>query len=465
MTENELGAEQPMQSMNWLSIYPTISTTEREFLDRFSISLGNFPKTQDIVLAVDEAIDKKSHQGAQLQAEELSLLKNVFGFISEGVSLGLDEGVDIRNREIADAFVKQKFLERTGDLREWNFYSGFYGGDFVEPPQEVVRQRKIEHLAESDSSTQQLHEQYIPHEQTGDTVEFLTKRLKKLLEVKKDAPVVMVDIGGMYGTTMLELASVFPEEIHNGKLLLVVTNLTLDKEKIDLRALPTNGTGMPNNYSTLYKQYGDMVHFVVSDVQGLVGKKITLPDGSEFQIGNGSCDILHESWSISTNSKILEKEAETLADLVGTKGIILSRRTDSFKRTSGISTPRQNMKNLFSVGFSLLSFFANTPVQGHEETKNQMAFRTRPLLDARLSVVTHNLHAKGLQEISSVVDQEQKVHSLNYAVWMGSQAEPLDIVDYKGNSMSVQSNTPTEESSKEKEVNALTRLISRIKNI
>jgi hypothetical protein len=165
-----------------------------------------------------------------------------------------------------------------------------------------IRRKNPEKSHEAGDFHEIVDDTYVPHEVAGDTVHFLNQRIDSLLKENRSEPVVVVDIGGMYGMTLLELADQHQSEIQDGKLILIVTNIGHTREIIENARIPTNGLGIYNNYRELYQRAGHSVHFVNTDVKGLLQTSIRLPSGVEYKLKPGSIDIIHESWSLSVHS-------------------------------------------------------------------------------------------------------------------------------------------------------------------
>jgi len=425
----------PDLAANWLTVYPSTNKKDRKFLLEFSRLLGNTPDTKEIVLAISEALETRSFKRKQLNNHQIKLLINVFNFITRGVELGVDVAVSLQERMVTDRETVNNQRKRN-ELRDyynnWSFYTGDYRGQLVE------------------NSTNDLNidifndENYIPNQEPGDCVHFLKKRIEKLLTTKKNLPVVLIDIGAMYGTTLLELASVFEEEILAGKLVLIGTDLILDKKFIEEGPKPSNGNRLYSNYEKLYKSVGHLVHFLVSDVKNLKNNSISLPTGDTLIISPGSVDIVHESWSISAHSRSLERDIINICDLLGDNGVLMSRTSDPIRGGSGIRKGPET--NYISPAYFEVSNITKADLYKtklYEILNTDDDFKMRTIFEETKSAAVGTLENRGYKIIDRIVDPTSgQKKDLSYTFYVGNNAVPLDIYDEKGNKMIVKDNTP-----------------------
>lgn len=435
---SETSLTQRNESTNWLTIFPAKSEQDRNKLKSLMQDLGDFPDTQQIVMTLSDVIDSGMLNGKKVSDRDLNFLKSVLAYISKGIKLGLDEVVSLRLRRITDNEIKkhaQEQAEENKSVEVWSYYSGDYRGQLIGESEAKRRKYPLMPASTGDSRVKG-DEKYVPHEKAGDTVHFLSKRIEYLLDKKSREPVVLIDIGAMYGMTLLELANQFRAEVLAGKLVLIATNIGLTREVIEKTPKPRNGTGLYQNYGDLYQKAGSLVHFLVTDVEGLVGKKIDLPNGQEFTLQSGSVDIVHENWSISKHSKSLEYDVAQIASLAGDKGIIMSNRHDLTRGSGGLSASDvKQTDRLTPSNFSLSSL---SRARSDELRQNQDEFGTRNIHSDILIQSNQTLLNNGFQLVEYVRDPyDHQKHQLNYSFWMGRQTEPLDLFNNNGNEIIV----------------------------
>lgn len=420
------------ESANWLSVYPAQSKQERQKLLDLAKSIGNRPDTQEIVMALSDAVDKKSFKGKALSAKDIQLLQRVLKFIGEGVSLGIDEAVSLKLRRLTDAETKQTAQSRSeteNSAESWSFYSGDYRGQVIGESDQARKTHP--YMSSYTGNFEKINnESYVPIQENGDAVQLLKMRVEQLLQKKLDSPVVLIDVGAMYGTSLLELAIAFKSEVEQGRLILVATNLGLSREIIEQASKPVNGQRLPKNYDQLYQEAGHLVHFLETDVEGLMDKELTLPNKEMFKLTKGAVDIIHENWSISAHSKSLEIDLAQIADLLGDQGMLLSRTNDP-KRSSGGLGRSESKSDYLPTGYFTVSSFSKAYMENGYDLQDK--FHTRNVAREMMNAAIQTLFNRGFYTVDKVVSpDDQQTHVLNYAFYMAKNSEPLTIYTEKG---------------------------------
>lgn len=440
MAEEEMQVE---MSSNWLMVYPTETEEEHQYLVDLAHGMGQNPDSKQIVLGLSDALDTGKFGERNLTGKQKKLLSKVMGFIAEGIELGMDESVNHRMREVTQANLHRILREevRRGEAEDATYYSGDYRGPMigavVGKDGGVVRRQ-----SDVGGSEKLKDETYVPHEQVEDTVYFMKKRIERLLAQDRGEPVVVIDIGAMYAGTMLELGDYFCEAVTAGKLVLVATNLVMTREVIEKAPRKRNGTGLEVNYENVYEKGKDLVQFVTGDVTSLLGLEVTLPNGNKFKLTEGSCDLVHESWSISAHSKTLEKDVAILARLLNEKGLLLSRRRDQLRTHHGIVDPGWSERARGRAAGVNASFanarFEKTGDPEYDEY-NWELWRARDNFMMRdLGADVHeraadNLRLHGFRWVNQVEEKEgREVRELNYSIWAREATDPLVFWDEVG---------------------------------
>lgn len=419
------------RSANWLNIYPARTQEERDILLEFDKSLGNFPDTKEIVLTLYNAIEIGSHANKNLSQAETDLFKAVLDFITKGVALGLDVPVSLQERVTTDSENKKSLREEAQDakdpnLENFSYYNGDYRGSIInEGPASINLLLRTK--------------DYIPHQQPGDTVHFLKNRLETLLDLKPDKPVVLVDIGAMYASTLLELAEVFKNRIESGELVLIATNLALSRQLIESAPKPRNGQLLYQNYQKKFNEFGHLIHFVVSDVGQLDGLTLPLPNGAQITLSVGSIDIAHENWSITAHSYSLEKDIADLATLVGASGLIMSRSYDPIRGpSSGLRTYKTELDHLFSGEDALLELSDAFGENPDYQLDGYRKFQLRSVRTEMRRAAIATLQERGFKQVSSVrVPERNREYQLNYTFYMGKDTSSLKLFTDTGQEVSL----------------------------
>lgn len=148
---------------------------------------------------------------------------------------------------------------------------------------------------------------------------FLHDTASQLLKVKTD-PVTFLDIGGGAGATWSRLALCFGDEINDGKIAFVVSNLVFSPED----HLRKNGFPEGGNFLTRSK---GLVHYVKGEFSQLKDKTIPLPNGTELPL-EGSVDLGMERRSVTVWSKIPEVAILDIPPLLSPYGVYMVHKSD-----------------------------------------------------------------------------------------------------------------------------------------
>jgi hypothetical protein len=170
--------------------------------------------------------------------------------------------------------------------------------------------------------------------------EVFASRIRTLLELQLDRPVIAADIGGMYGVSFLRLSHVFRAEIAQERLVLLVTNVNHDPDKVEITEEVFRDE--VNHYIPIVAEsklakHDKRVHYVNALPSELSGQSIVLPSGREMQISE--IDIIHERLAIAAHSFIPDREVTTLLHMLSSQGIFIGEKYTHPKHD------RQNQRN------------------------------------------------------------------------------------------------------------------------
>jgi len=181
------------------------------------------------------------------------------------------------------------------------------------------------------------------------------KQAMEVLEAKKKdnvgKPVVVLDLGGMYGLTFLRLAKATEELVKEGKIVYVVSNLTFNPGIISEDQVKEFPGLNHSDYNDFFLQNRGLVHFIVSDVDELGDTQIDLPDGGNLQLG-GNIDIIHEQSALG-KSTIPDSDLPTLGKTLSPYGIFFLGDKDPL---CTVNPPafEVGVKNLLQIGVTEL---------------------------------------------------------------------------------------------------------------
>lgn len=162
-----------------------------------------------------------------------------------------------------------------------------------------------------------LPESHYTHRRNGEQLDcyvkgidsFIADRIRKVLALKKDVPVVALDIGGMVGVSWSRLARLFEQEVEEGRVVLVVSNLAYDPDQ----DLAKEILGKVNR--TIVNEARGLAHYIVADPSRLTETQVQLPDGSSLPLA-GNVDVAFERFSLHYWSFVPEAEIPQVASLL-----------------------------------------------------------------------------------------------------------------------------------------------------
>lgn len=151
---------------------------------------------------------------------------------------------------------------------------------------------------------------------------FFSEYLQKQMELKRAEPVIAVDIGGMLGLSWVRLAKHFENEVKEGRIAFVVTNLTYQRHDIlaDPKLTPEEQTFLVNNEN--------LVHFCNAAASNLPNLTIILPNDRTIALRAHS-DLVHECNSVTCWSKIPDLDIYILGILLSPYGAYFVHEIDA----------------------------------------------------------------------------------------------------------------------------------------
>lgn len=163
---------------------------------------------------------------------------------------------------------------------------------------------------------------------------------KKLEDKSNTEPFIVLDIGGMNGTTWLRLAEEFEEEVRTSRVSFVVSNLKfVPGSETEDRSLYGHDTKVSKDYVDTTRKKG-IVNYVQGNLGRLRRKSISLPNGRELKL-EGNCGLIHESSSVSAWSLIPELELQRIPNLLKENGVYISPTSEPSGEKMGNEVQRK----------------------------------------------------------------------------------------------------------------------------
>lgn len=289
------------------------------------------------------------------------------------------EGLDAR------LLLQQQREEELRDQEDWYWNLGIYSDESVvagHSPGRIIRN--------SEGQTVILEGYEV----------FLYDTALQLLAIKKNDPVLMLDIGGGVGGTFNHLAVALRDQIEDSRLAIIVSNINASQdEQIGVfdahRESSTDKKLLIRQSLTDLDAAQGLVHHVTGNFRSLRTQSITLPNGQNVKLER-NIDVAHERHSLTPQTFTPELDIPEIGHLLSPYGIY--------------SVPSNNVENLYTV-------VPKGVVLGEAAMGDQITQRKSGILVAHRSLVTDF----GLQRVPTV---EAGTH----------QGKPMNTVIYKGHS-------------------------------
>jgi len=162
-----------------------------------------------------------------------------------------------------------------------------------------------------------------------------------------DVPVVVLDLGGMYGVPLIRLAKATEDLVKRSKIVYVVSNLTFNPATMSDEEV-RNFTGLGHSdYDDFFLQNRRLVNFLVSDAEELRDAQISLPNGKSMSL-YGHIDLIHEQNALG-KSQLLDSDLPTLGTSLSSYGTIFLGDKDA-NNTVNPTAFRIGERNLLQIG-------------------------------------------------------------------------------------------------------------------
>ena len=152
------------------------------------------------------------------------------------------------------------------------------------------------------------------------------KQIMEILAAKQrdsiSDPVVVLDIGGMYGISLIKLAKATEELVKQGNVVYAVSNLTFNPGTMPDEEVRSTVTGLGHpEYDDFFLQNRGLVHFIMSDVEELKDIQLSIPNGRSLRLF-GNLDLIHEQNALG-KSPMLDSDLPDLGNALSPYGTLL----------------------------------------------------------------------------------------------------------------------------------------------
>lgn len=315
---------------------------------------------------------------------------------------------------------RKRIAEKDDRLETWDFMSGVYNRPLMSF-NEDEKASGVSGLLK-DTSLQN------PLETPGYVESFIGKRIDQLLKANPGKPVMVLDFGGMLSVTFVRIAERYQKEIESGQLVVAVTNLVADEQKID-SLWKRQGDLYP-----WFKKNSHLIHYIQADAQELQDMVIKTKQG-ELPI-KGNVSLIHEHGSIGRHGTINDMDFPLLAELLTKEGMLMTARYEPGNQIDSLADDRAESEKSRAGSTALNSGIFNTVKMQWDESAPPVEVEHYTNAD-RAKVAVENLHKMGYRVVDAIYDLEGNLRDLKYAMWLKPTALPLILQMFDGKEMSV----------------------------
>lgn len=268
----------------------------------------------------------RNFRQAWMELHKLKLPEHVREEIRE---LQLETAPELARRVMEHTNLKRKVRKQRCEI--WNYSSGRYldplfWEEFEEGVVNLVELRGVE-LAMLDQ---------------------IARVAERKSNDNEGSPVVVVDFGGMHGFSMIRLAAVLTQEVAQGKVVFVVTNLGRNPgySSLEKNALAHTASWEDLRLFSICRRD---IHFVQADAEDLLSSSVSLPSGEYYPL-RGHVDILHESMTL-THGKINDIDLPRLGLMLSRYGTLIIGSKFLDPASSVNATDHEVRENAHQLGF------------------------------------------------------------------------------------------------------------------
>jgi hypothetical protein len=235
---------------------------------------------------------------------------------------------------------------------------------------------------------------------------FLYETALQLLAIKRNDPVLMLDIGGGVGGTFNRLAVALGDQIENNRLALIVSNIKASQDE-QIGVFEANRESSTDKKLLIRQSHADLesarglIHHVTGNFRSLRIQRITLPNGKNIKLER-NIDFAHERHSLTPQTYTPELDIPEIGHLLSPYGIY--------------SVPSRNVQNLYTV-------VPKGIVLREAEKARQITQRKSGILVAHGSLV----NSFGLQRVSIVESGPYQGTPMNTIIYKGPFAPSIRL--------------------------------------
>lgn len=303
--------EQPIKRSGWLDLYP-LNTEEEKILQKQFSELKErvavMPTTADMIRHLNNLARNAKNQ------REIIAWRKIKDWIFRQV-LNDEAKSMLMNPTSVDQYVEQQKLQHR-QSKGYDDWSGAQNGNYARVLIHIPEKFLDSPLTPEEKRDTEMFDKLNPPEVPGNFENFITERLKQLLEIKT-SPIVFVDFGGVKGITTLRLTHTFKNEVKSGKIVFIVTNLSADKQTIE-QLFKSEQYYLKNKW---LQEAFELTHYIQADATELASTNIELDENNTISLKH-NIDFIHEANAISAHGLTNDRDFALLGQNLSDIGIL-----------------------------------------------------------------------------------------------------------------------------------------------
>ncbi|MBU1033924.1 hypothetical protein KKI22_03165 [Patescibacteria group bacterium] len=395
--------EQPIKRSGWLDLYPLNTEEEKILQEQFNELKERFaimPTTAEMIRHLNKLASNAKNQRETIAWRKIKdwIFRQVLN--DEAKSM-------LMNPTSVDQYVEQQKLQHR-QSKGYDNWSGAQNGNYAKLITYIPEKLLDYSLTDEEKRDAEMFDKLEPPERPGNFENFITERLKQLLEIKKE-PIVFVDFGGVKGITTLRLTHTFKNEVESGKMIFIVTNLSADKQAIE-QLFKSEQYYLKNKW---LQEAFQLTHYLQADATEIASTNIEINESNTIPLKN-NIDFIHEANAISahglTNDKDFALLGQNLSD-VGMLATSINGVNSLIGLSSEINTKIRKKQN---SDFSLTPYEAKQ-LRAYKNLTEELGLvnvDAIPLDNGRAIRLTYSLFVKPTALELSVVDNYNHKHNI-----------------------------------------------------
>ncbi|HEC67095.1 MAG TPA: hypothetical protein ENI23_17600 [bacterium] len=224
-------------------------------------------------------------------------------------------------------------------------------GDRLSLRREKLASRRIQGVIGYSLSDGYYREQKSDGQLVSPTKGIQARIEQQLHDSAREYPIIVLDFGGGFGISMIELAEKYEKDVLAGSIVFAVSNIETEMPSEENAKLLLDTHNLSSTHVDLWDKKKHLIQYLQGDAEELQRCAVRGVDGQSIPLA-GNVNILHEHYALC-HSYIVDHDLPALGRLMYTNGGVMFIHSNSLELSVmrvGNVVPR----DLFQVGFDNL---------------------------------------------------------------------------------------------------------------